>query len=173
MWCCMDSYTDFDGFPCSVACEHSGFDVCKGRWLPLVATIRGRHKEKKRLNAPRGEKARRRRGGHHTLDMGSLALALASLTICCKTSMDKPGTDIPGEMQYMWSSPTGANLKTGIPIPYLRSYTLCTCARKSMVGTTYVLSVPSPRKFSCGFAANTSHSGAKRRPISRHSGDLD
>ena len=30
MWCCKDTYTEFDWFPCSVACEHSGFDVCKG-----------------------------------------------------------------------------------------------------------------------------------------------
>ena len=67
MRCCMDCYTGFGWFPCSDAREHSGFDVCKGGWLPEVTTKKERHNDKKRLDSPRDGKARRRKGGHHTL----------------------------------------------------------------------------------------------------------
>ena len=49
--------------------KRMGFDFFKGRWSPVVATIRRHHKGKKDLDSPSGETARRRKGGHHTLDV--------------------------------------------------------------------------------------------------------
>ena len=165
----MDSYTEFGWFPCSVACEDSVVDVCNGRWLPVVATFYKGATRRKSATTRQASKTRGCGGAaitHWTWDLWPLHLLHQMPT-------DIPGTDTPGEMQYTWSSRTGANLKIGIPIPYLRSYTLSTCARKSVVGTSYVPSVSRSEKKSCKVAAKTSDDGAKRRPISRHSGDSD
>ena len=56
-----------------------------------------RRKGKKCLDSPSGETARRRKGGHHTMDVRFLAAAVASFTFCCKMSSDIRGTDKPGK----------------------------------------------------------------------------
>ena len=98
--------------------------------------------------APHGKNRPRlakRRNGEEAKGRPSPSHTLASLTICWKTSSNRLGTQTSGEMQYMSSSPAGANLKTGLRSPFLRLNTLRTCARKSMAGLTYVPSVSSSR----------------------------
>ena len=55
--CRMNDCTECGWSPFYKAHGHSGFEVCKGRWLPVVATIGGRHIRRK------GPRLAKRRNG--------------------------------------------------------------------------------------------------------------
>ena len=64
--------------------------------------------------------------GHHTLGL------LARERTRCNTSPETPGTESSGVIKAkVGPHPSGANLKTGFQIPFLRSLLLWTCERAS------------------------------------------
>ena len=123
----------------SVKLGLNGFPVMTLKIVQASASATRRGHCKKKGEAPRLGK---RRNGDEANGLPShIGLAVLGRSTCFTDNLlqnvtGMPGTDTQGELQYQCSAEIGANLKTGFPIPFLRSYTLRTCVRKSMNGTT-------------------------------------